>query len=243
MDTVIGYIKQHGRIMFLFTLAYAAFFSSCSTLDKASMHGFSSGYYTLKTGKKAEKVYVDVAEGEVGVYHEVGGKPSRDRFLSIPLQRADSVISVPMKFTRKSLDIDLTTVLLKYRPSVYGLPPQLTADLNVALYAGLRHDSYKLLRKTDPLGNHYHKISNFGYDFGFFAGPGITAVNPFTTNNRTTNEYSGMVVQMGFAGFLESNIASFGIAVGFDHLLNRDRAIWIYNSKPYVGFVVGIALN
>ena len=52
-----------------------------------------------------------------------------------------------------------------------------------------------------------------------------------------------MVIQGGFAGFIESNIASFGIAVGFDYLLSKDRQIWIYDGKPWIGFVVGIALN
>jgi hypothetical protein len=52
-----------------------------------------------------------------------------------------------------------------------------------------------------------------------------------------------MIVQMGIAGFFESSMASFGVAAGFDHLLNRDREIWIYNKKPWVGFVVGVALN
>ncbi len=77
----------------------------------------------------------------------------------------------------------------------------------------------------------------------FFAGPGTTNINPFTTNNRTTNEYSGMIIQTGIAGFLESNMASFGVAVGLDYLLNSDREIWIYNNKLWVGFILGVALN
>lgn len=163
--------------------------------------------------------------------------------MSIPLKTADSVQTTPLTFRKKSLDIDITSVLLKYRPSVNGLPQQLTADLNMAMYAGMRFDSYKITDRVDPLGKHSPKITNLGYDFGIFAGPGISPINPFTTNNRTNNDYSGMIFQMGVAGFLESSIASFGIAVGFDYLLNRDRAIWIYNKKPWLGFVVGIALN
>jgi hypothetical protein len=38
-------------------------------------------------------------------------------------------------------------------------------------------------------------------------------------------------------------MASFGFAAGYDYLLSQDRKIWIYNNKPWVGFVVGIALN
>jgi hypothetical protein len=52
-----------------------------------------------------------------------------------------------------------------------------------------------------------------------------------------------MIIQTGIAGFIESNVASFGLAVGYDYLMNPDRKIWIYTNKPWVGFVVGIALN
>ena len=86
-------------------------------------------------------------------------------------------------------------------------------------------------------------MMNLGYDLGIFAGPGVTPVHPFTTRNITSNEYSGMVIQMGIAGFLESNVASFGFAVGYDYLLNPDRAAWIYTNKPWVGFIVGIAID
>jgi len=72
-----------------------------------------------------------------------------------------------MVFKKQSLDVDITSILLKYRPSVYGLPAQLTTDLNMALYVGWRHDYFHLMSKKDPLGRSYHKISNHGYDFGF----------------------------------------------------------------------------
>ncbi len=224
-------------------LAGVALFTSCSTLEKASMHGLNSGYYKSDDGKKAKMVYVDVTEEKIDVYNQSDKIIDKDRYLSIPLKNPDSLQTGPLKLKKQSLDIDITSILLKYRPSVYGLPPQLNSDLNIALYAGWRYDNYKLTSKTDPLNKHYHKVSNMGYDFGIFAGPWTTNINPFTTNNRTTNEYSGMIIQTGIAGFLESNIVSFGLAFGLDYLLNRDREIWIYNNKPWIGFVVGVALN
>jgi hypothetical protein len=50
-------------------------------------------------------------------------------------------------------------------------------------------------------------------------------------------------MQAGLAGFVELNLASFGIALGFDYLMNPDRKVWIYQNKPWLGFMVGIALN
>lgn len=220
------------------------FLSSCSTVEKASLHGFSSGYYRLTSGMEAKRsVYVDL-NAEKAEVHRVNGKlPEKEVALSLSFNGSDSLPDHPLVFTKSSLDIDLTSILMKYRPSVHGAPAQMTTELNVALYAGWRHDAYRLTAQRDPLGQRRMKVTARGYDFGVFAGPGTTTVGPFSTRNARTDEYSGMIIQTGVAGFLESNIASFGIAVGMDHLLSADHSIWIYQGKPWVGFIVGIALN
>jgi hypothetical protein len=218
--------------------------ASCSSLEKASLHGLNSGYYKLKfENKDIQNVYLDVTDENIHIYHDIKRQPEGKQFLTIPLKTTDSLIIDPMVFKKQSLDVDITSILLKYRPSVYRLPAQLTTDLNLALYVGWRHDYYKIRSKRDPLGRNYRRISNRGYDFGLFAGPGATLVSPFTTQNKRTDEYNGMIIQTGIAGFVESNVASFGLAIGYDYLLNSDRKIWIYNNKPWVGFIVGIALN
>lgn len=225
-------------------VAVIVFFTSCSTLEKASTHGFKSGYYKLQSEEKnVQNVYVDVMDEQIDVYHETEKQPEKNKFLTIFLKPSDSLVMSPMVFSKKSLDIDITSILLKYRPAVYGLPGQLTTDFNAAVYAGWRHDSYNIKSEMDPLGKSYHKISNWGYDFGFFAGPGVTLISPFTTRHQKVDEYSGAIIQTGFSGFIESNVASFGIGIGFDYLLNSDRDVWIYTNKPWVGFIVGIALN
>lgn len=218
-------------------------FTSCSTLEKASVHGLTNGFYELDATGKQVKVYAEVTEDRIDLFEVKGENTCNKAATSTPSKIPDSLLIYPLKLKKQSLDIDITTILLKYRPSVLGLPQQLTTDLNMALYAGWRHDHFRIRNDSDPLGKPYRKITNLGYDFGIFAGPGTTPVNPFSTNGRSGNEYSGMVLQTGIAAFLESNIASFGVAIGADHLMNRDRKIWIYNRKPWFGFVVGIALN
>jgi hypothetical protein len=218
--------------------------ASCNTLEKASLHGLNSGYYKLNSeNKNTRDVYLDVTNEQIDVYHHIKRQPEKKQFLTIPLNTTDSIIFDPMVLKKQSLDIDITAILLKYHPSVYGLPAQLTTDFNMALYVGWRHDNYQIVSKKNPLGMSYHKISNRGYDFGVFAGPGATLISPFTTQNKRADEYSGMIIQTGIAGFIESNVASFGLAVGYDYLLNSDRKIWIYHNKPWIGFIVGIALN
>lgn len=227
----------------LLTIAGFAFFSSCSTLEEASTHGLTSGYYTKESGGNTQKVYVDITEQNINIYHRKGKYIDKNDLLTISTGISDSFQIIPFKLRKQSLDLDITTILLKYRPSVLNLPQQLTSDLNIAIYAGWRFDKYKIKSDTDPLNNRYTKISSLAYDFGFFAGPGTTSINGFTTNNRAVNEYSGMIMQTGIAGFLESNVASFGFSVGFDYLLNRDRRIWIYQNKPWLGVIIGVALN
>ena len=220
-------------------------FASCNTLEKASLHGLNSGYYKLKSDSiKAQDVFLDVTDEKIYIYHHIKRQPDKKRFLTIPLNTtSDSLLFTPMVFKKQGLDVDITSIILKYRPSVFGLPAQLTTDLNMALYVGWRYDYYHITSIRNPLGRSYHKISNRGFDLGFFAGPGTTLISPFTTQNKKNDEYSGMIIQTGIAGFIESNVASFGLAIGYDYLLNPDRKIWIYNNKPWLGFVVGIALN
>jgi hypothetical protein len=208
------------------------------------MHGFNSGFYKLESTQKSDQnVYVEITDENIDIYHQTNKQPEKSAFLTIALKPSDSLLIHPVVFTKNSLDIDIAAILLKYRPSVSGLPPQMTTDFNIALYAGWRHDRFKIVKKVDPLGKNLNKINNWGYDFGLFAGPGATLISPFTTQNEVIDEYNGMIIQTGFAGFIESNIASFGIALGFDSLLNSDRNVWIYEKKPWVGFVVGIAIN
>lgn len=228
----------------LMLIAAIAALSSCSTLENASMHGFKNGYYKLQNeGKGSEEVYVDIREDTIDVYPVRDKKPERNTLMTVSLSPSDSQLIAPLVFRKNSLDIDITSVLLKYRPSVYGLPAQLNTDFNVALFAGWRLDRFKIKATMDPLGRGQPKIRNLGYDFGFFAGPGATTISPFTTRNQRTDEYNALIIQTGFAAFIESNIASFGVSVGIDNLMNPDRSVWIYTRKPWVGFIVGIALN
>lgn len=218
--------------------------TSCKTLQNSSMHGLTSGYYKMKAeNKNVQDAYIDVTNDQIDVYHQIKRQPDKKSLFTIPLETTDSIILKEMIFKKESLDIDITSILLKYRPSAGGLPAQLNTDLNIALYVGWRYDNFRLMSKKDPLGKSHQKIGTLGYDFGFFAGSGTTIINPSTTNNKRIDEYSGMIIQTGIAGFLESNVASFGLSFGYDYLLNPDRKIWIYHNKPWIGFIVGIALN
>ena len=217
---------------------------SCSVIEKSSRHGFENGYYTLNSeNHNDEKVYVEIENEEITVYRETENQLENLAMMNIPLVSTDSLYRYPLLFTKKSADIDITTILLKYRPAVSRLPAQLNTDFNVALFAGLRKDNYHFHYKKDPPGRYRQDIIQRGYDFGIFAGPGTTLIGPFATTNLISYEYVGMILQFGLAGFIESNVASFGLAAGYDYLASPDRGIWIYNKKPWFCLIIGIALN
>lgn len=216
---------------------------SCRVIEKSSQHGFNSGYYMHTTGKSSkEKVYLDISDEYVTIYPVINNKVGNPK-QTLPLKQADTLHSIPSHFHKTSLDIDLTSILFKYRPSTQTFPAQLSTDLNVALYAGWRHDYFRIQEKKDAIGKNLYRVINRGYDFGILAGTGSTMIGPSTTQPVLTTEYNGMIVELGVAAFIETSFASFGIATGFDQLLSADRDIWIYTKKPWIGFIVGIALN
>ena len=218
--------------------------TSCSVMDNASRHGFHSDYYELISGKnEVEKVYLDIGNEEINAYRVTENRLDDSAMLSVSFPLVDSLYHFPMTFRRKSIDIDLTAVLLKCRLPVDNHPAQMITDFNAALYAGWRTDNFRIRKEMDPIGRSRDEIIHRGYDFGLFAGTGATLIGPFSTNNIVTDEYNGMIIEFGLAGFLETDFASFGIAGGFDYLLSPDRNSWIYNKKPWIGLIVGIALN
>jgi hypothetical protein len=216
---------------------------SCGALRNSSVHGFNSGYYTLDTGRNKIDVYADITDDSIHIHLKTENRIVETASISSGIKDENATFEQPLRFSKSSIDIDITSVLFKYRPAINNLPGQLTTDMNLAVYVGWRYDFFTLTRTTNPLNKRTVKINTWGYDFGVFAGLGVTPVNPFTTDTKIVTEYSAPVLQTGVAAFIESGIASFGISAGIDHLLDNNSALWVYNRKPWIGFIVGIALN
>lgn len=218
--------------------------SGCAIMEKASTHGFERGIYTMKDESRiTQKVYIEKDETLIKVYTKWDKGVKSEPILFIPLGVQDSFFYFPISFSKQSLDIDITSVLFKVRSKNAAIPLQLTSDFNAALYTGWRYDNYRISGQGTPLGTCAYRVINRGGDFGVFAGLGATPIYPDVTNNQVNREYSGMIFQGGLAAFLESNVASFGVAFGYDYLLSPDRSFWIYRRKAWVGFVIGVALN
>jgi hypothetical protein len=221
--------------------------AGCVPFDKIYSHDFNDGYFKLKSaGKKPKNIYLDVTNDSLKIYSfQKGNKfelSDTSTFYGVNLKSfVPEDLLYNSTFVKASVDIDLSTVLLKFRPASGSVASQLSANANGIFYAGFRKDFFKIKSSFSELHEMSSYIRHTGIDFGLFAGIGITPVSPTMTMNRTTQEYDGIVFQKGFSVFGTYENMSVGLAIGFDNLLSHDKSIWIYNQKPWIGLVLGIA--
>ncbi len=217
---------------------------SCSVMERSVGHGFESGFYSAKSGVGAfQPVYLHITGDQIEGYALTERRQTSHQIFRIECADPDPSGAPDWKFRKRSLDIDITSNVFKFRPGLYRQPAQITTDFNAGLYAGWRQDTHIVGYRKDPLGQYLYDVKNRGFDVGIFAGPGIGAIDAFSTRNMAAYDYSALTIQYGIACFLESSFASFGLSAGFDHLFSSDRQIWIYQNKPWIGFIVGVAIN
>jgi hypothetical protein len=217
------------------------------SVEKIARHDFQSGFYKLKTeDKKNTDVYVNMKEDSITVYKV-------NQTVNGPVLDINSTTGVNIRkilpgnfyykscFMKKTVDADLSTIIMKYRPKRDGVPNQLNANINAALYVGYRKNFYKIITETNPLGEQSSYIRQTAFDAGLFGGIGITPLNPTVTADRITQEYDGIVLQKGVAAFITFDNMSIGLSLGFDNLLDQNKSVWIYNQKPYIGLMIGIS--
>src|SRR5687768_6292535 len=68
-------------------------------------------------------------------------------------------------FIKQSFDLDVMTVVFKYRPATSGLPRQLNTEFNGNAFVGYRVDRFRLKRIQPPLGTK-NKINHRGITLG-----------------------------------------------------------------------------
>jgi len=146
------------------------------------------------------------------------------------------------KFLKQSLDVDINTVLFKFRPANASLPKQLTADFNGNVYLGYRLDKFGIRHQQTPVGIK-KQTQHFALSAGTFVGMGATQVTPWTTNNAITREYSGLVFSNGISVLSGINNLTVGVSIGWDHLNGRDKQKWIYQREVWYGLTLGLNLN
>ena len=219
----------------------------CSTTRQAGTHDFADGYYwQAKKGTTKEKVYLQVADTMVTLYalQSDGHTPEALPRQGISLfPHSTEAVMMDTRFIKRSVDVDVSTILFKYRFATGGVPAQLNSNLNVALYSGYRLDFFTLKEQRDPLKQRSRRVRHFEMDMGVFAGIGSTAINPSTTHNVVSLEYDGVIFQKGVAVFFGTHSFTLGIGLGMDNLLGKDKKNWIYRDKPWLGVMIGLNIT
>jgi hypothetical protein len=208
-------------------------FYSCSSITNVPESQLRSDYYESRhPGTRYSRVYVDVKEDSLVII-----PIDKNKTALTPTKEVENQILV-----RKSFDVDVLTVPFKFRPSVYNFPRQLTVDFNGSIFLGYRFDRYKVLFNQTPVGV-VKKLRHRALTMGVFGGVGTTAVNPWTTNYRTTDEYNGFIFNRGISLMGGVNNLTVGVGLGWDYLTDRDKEIWIYQNKPWFGLTLSLNLN
>lgn len=214
---------------YLFWFCISSLFISCSSLTSLPESELKSDYYYYRENdSKYEKVYVDTKEDSVSI---------------VKIADSSRIANHPnQKFQKRSFDIDILIIPFKIRPSAYNFHRQLTTDFNGNLFFGYRSDRFKSHYFKTPLGV-VKKFRHRAFTFGAFGGIGTSSITPWTTNYRTTDEYNGLIVSRGLSTMFGVNNLTVGLGVGWDYLTDRDKSIWIYQNKPWLGLSISLNLN
>ncbi len=223
--------------------------TGCTILKESPKYHFDEDFYKLKiAGEKEERVYVDEVDDMITVYRleNENSEIQLDTTMAGRREFPEQVAVNPPsthRFRQRSFDIDFLAIPFKYRSSVGEVPRQFNTYLNGAVYLGYRTDFYYLNYNRAPFGVYKRQLTHYGFSFGGFSGLGGTLINPTVTNGQLQIEYDGVVWAKGVAAIVGIENFTIGLGLGWDYLLDRNRRLWIYQQKPWVGFTFGLNLN
>jgi hypothetical protein len=235
------------RLIHLIIVFISIAIYGCGITEHSSKYSFTEGYYSSNlTGKENKKYYVVTGSDSIKVYPGNVRRQPADTVKSLtvlfpPHIRPKSFS--PKTFRSHNFDLDVITVLFKYRPRVKDYPAQLNTNFNGAIYAGYRKDSYILSYTNSPLRVANRKITHRAFSIGGFAGLGSARIDEFVTLHRIDYEYDGVVFTPGIATELALNKINFVILSGLDFLTDRNSRFWVNDKKIWIGIGVGLNLN
>lgn len=220
----------------------------CGVTNHSSKYSFTDGYYTAKLdgNKHYKKYYVITGSDSIKVYPGDISRRIADTVKSLTVLFPPHIRPkdfLPKTFRAHSFDLDIITVIFKYRPAVKDYPAQLNTNFNGAIYAGYRKDSYILSYNNTPLRVANRKITHRAFSIGGFAGLGSARIDEFVTLQRINYEYDGVVFTPGIATELALNKINFVILSGLDFLMDRNSDVWVNDKKIWIGIGLGLNLN
>ena len=223
--------------------------TSCKSFSENAKFELNNGYYKARQeGGADRRVYVYTTEDTLVAFpivrkNNLAVLDTSGRAALLFPRSIRGVVPRSQTFHEYSFDLDVLAIPFKYRSETEGEPRQLNTQFNGAFYVGFRTDRYKVAYEPTPLGISDRSLKHYGYSIGLFSGIGVEPINPWVTKDRYPGEYDGIVWLNGVAAIVGINNFTFGLGLGVDQLLDRNRKIWIYQGRPWLGLTLGLNLN
>jgi len=235
----------------IYFLIFLCAFASCAVLRNSSKYEFKDGIYkTSLIGKTRDEVYVYRVDDDTLVVCPVIEFPDstailvKKKTIYTGLQKKIKDGNPRHTFYKTSFDIDAITLPLMFRPATNGIPNQLLTNFNGALFLGYRSDVYIVDYERTPLNIYKQSVKHYGISTGLFLGIGSTPIDTNTTEHiHLLKDYEGAMLIYGLGINMAIENVNFDVALGLGDLLDKNRAYWIYQQKPFIGFTLGINLN
>ena len=215
--------------------------SSCTTAYLAKHARLAGDEWQVRGGAKpgsglVASTWADVSEDTIHLFR-AGAAPYSE------LPPLATAALAPVTLYKRSLDLDVLTIPVKFRPGLLGVPPILSAYFSGAIYLGYRFDRQRITYKPAWQGRYKRMLNPFAISFGAMAGFSQARIDNASTRNRAISEYEGVAVMQGLAVIVSVSRVNFGASLGFDYLLDENRRIWAHQMQPWVGLVIGLNLN
>jgi hypothetical protein len=229
------YVKQ--VVIYFFLLS---FLSGCVILNRShsTKSKFTDGIYYTDRFSRHEVYVLKIDDDTTAVFPVKEYKDStqiivNERVNYTPVQRKFKYNKTNPQFYRQSLDVNLVTIPLKYRPYADGLPNQLTSNFNGAVYFGYRTDYFQLKYRRTPLNLYKQEVRHLAYSVGAYGGAGSTLVSPWVIRGNFPNiEYEGVTFTAGVATNIAIQNFTFGISLGAIALRTSMQHTGSMNTSP-----------
>ncbi len=141
-----------------------------------------------------------------------------------------------------TFDVDLFTVLFKYRFQQPQRAGELLTSTNVGAYMGIRYDRarYRTIQNQFSFRSEIRPLS---VGIGGFVSVNSVVVNENNTAGRFTGDYDALGVNYGLASIFGYRSVTAGLAFGFENLADGNNPLWVYRNKLWLGLTIGLNIN
>lgn len=147
----------------------------------------------------------------------------------------------PFRYLEISPITQASTIPFKYRPKQDTLNYTVSTSGNLGFVYGLKFSNHKFRNIYNTNGKRFNAYTtNFSITPGVFCGPTTVDLTLMNTENKIKNNITVLGLNSGFLFVLGVNKFNIGGAVGFDYALGNDGNHWVYNGKPWYGFVLSL---